>query len=360
MAIQRSKRLDQVNREFYGYSDRRKFYRLDRNEDPVGWDDQMFAKLVKNLSSYDFSAYSDSNDLLSELSKWTSFSEENIYITAGADGAIKNIFEVYLDPNDKVLMQDPCWPMYWVYSNVYQAKIIKQPYINYFDFDINQFINSIEKIKPKVVIIANPNMPTGTMIERENIYDIAQACYKNQSLLIIDEAYHLFSSFSSANLIEEYDNVVVVRTFSKAFGMAGLRVGYCLANKNIINNLMLVRPIADANNIALKTACFALKNIDYVQKRINDFINGRNYLYSQFEQNGIKTLKSDGNFLLIGCKSMEKATFALKELKEKKYLLKGPYSSYPMENFIRVTVGPLDLMKKFWKDSSDIIIKSCT
>ena len=209
MVIKRSKRLEQVTREFYGYNDRHSYYRLDRNEDPVGWDEVMFEKLLKNLSTYDFAAYSDSNELLDKISRWTEFSQESIYITAGADGAIKNIFEVYLDPEDIVLMQDPCWPMYWVYSNVYQAKIIKQPYIGNFEFDIEYFLHTIKNNKPKIVILANPNMPTGTMICFEDIEKIAQTCLENESLLIIDEAYHLFSSFSSSVLAKKFNTFIV-------------------------------------------------------------------------------------------------------------------------------------------------------
>jgi len=358
MGIKKSSRLNKVFREFYGYSDRRNFYRLDRNEDPVGWDDSVFSKLKDYLTKYDFAAYTDSNELLSTLCNWTGFPEENIYITAGADGAIKNIFEVYLDPDDIILMQEPCWPMYWVYSNVYQGSIIKQPYNENLFFDVSAFIKKINSIKPRVVIIANPNMPTGTMIDEEDIKKICEACSKNDTLFIIDEAYHLFSSFSSIDLIKDFENVVIVRTFSKAFGLAGLRIGYCLANKEIINNLMLVRPIADANNIGLKTAVFAIENFDYVSKRISDYIEGREFLYTNFTKNGIKTYKSDGNFLLIGCKSLNDANLALEKISNKKYLLKGPYLSYPLENFIRVTIGPLELMKKFWEDCSDIIKSS--
>lgn len=360
MTIQRSSRLDQVSREFYGYSDRRNFYRLDRNEDPTGWNEYIFTKLIDNITTYDFSAYSDSNELIEKLANWTQLSEKSIYITAGADGAIKNIFEIYLDPKDKILMQEPCWPMYWVYGNVYQANLIKQPYENNFIFDINSFIDKIETEKPRIVILANPNMPTGTMISYEDLSNIAKSCKKNDSLLIIDEAYHLFSSFTAVNLIKTFDNLIIVRTFSKAFGLAGLRIGYCLANQNIIKDLMLVRPIADANNIAMRTACFALDNIEYIKNRINDFNAGRDYLYNEFCKNEIPTLKSDGNFLLIGCRSMEKAKKALAKLQEKKYLLKGPYSSFPLTNYIRVTIGPLELMKKFWNESIDIIKESCT
>ena len=121
---------------------------------------------------------------------------------------------------------------------------------------------------------------------------------------------------------------------------------------------MLVRPIADANNIGLKTASFAIDNIDYVNTKINDFLEGRNFLYNKFIENGIKTLKSDGNFLLIGCNSMESAKKALEYLRKKKYLLKGPYSNYPLENYIRVSIGPLSLMEKFWSECSDILMKS--
>ena len=358
MSIKRSKRLDKVNREFYGYSDRRLFQRLDRNEDPVGWKDSIFSELTKSLTKYDFAAYTDSNDLLGSLASWTNQPEENIYITSGADGAIKNIFEIYLDPEDIILMQEPCWPMYWVYSNVYQASIIKQPYKEKLKFDVSEFIEKINSKKPRIVILANPNMPTGTMLKLEEIKEIALACHSNNTLFIIDEAYHLFSSFSSIDLVKEFENIIIVRTFSKAFGLAGLRIGYCVANKEIINNLMLVRPIADANNIALKTAVFALDNFDYIQKRINDYIEGRDFLYSKFIKNGIKTYKSDGNFLLIGCKSIKDAKKAIDEISNKKYLLKGPYTSYPLENFIRVTIGPLQLMKKFWEDCSDIIKNS--
>ena len=179
--------------------------------------------------------------------------EDFFHITPGADGAIKNIFEVFLDPKDLVLMQDPCWPMYWVYSNVYQAEILKLQFEDDLNFNAENFIDLINTKKPRITIIANPNMPTGTLINQETLEKIIEATKQVSSLLVVDEAYFLFCKFTAINYIKENEHMIIVRTFSKAFGLAGLRLGYCVACPDIIKNLFLTRPIADANNIALKT-----------------------------------------------------------------------------------------------------------
>lgn len=355
MRIKRSARLDNVKREFGNFSDRKNYYRLDRNEDPVGWEDRVFNELINNFSTFNLSTYSDSDELLKKLAEWNNLKPENLHINAGADGCIKNIFEVFLDPKDKILTQNPCWPMYWVYAQIYQAEIIKQTFEENLFFDIEIFLKTIVQKKPKIVVLANPNMPTGTMIHFNKIIELIKVCRDNNSLLIIDEAYHLFSPFTSINLINEYQNLIIVRTFSKAFGLAGLRIGYCASNSKIIEDLHLVRPIADANNLALQTASFALDNLDFIYKRIEDMKKGRNFIYSKLKENKIKTHESHGNFILIKCKSQNDSFLAISQIREKGYLLKGPYLDFPLKNYIRISIGPQYLMNKFWKECSHIL-----
>jgi histidinol-phosphate/aromatic aminotransferase/cobyric acid decarboxylase-like protein len=120
---------------------------------------------------------------------------------------------------------------------------------------------------------------------------------------------------------------------------------------------MLLRPVTDANSLALKFSEYLLDNMPVVMNKINDFVAGRNFLYQKFCEYGLVCYPSHGNFLLLRCPSLEDARKIIDEAKKKKYLLKGPFTAYPLENCVRVTVGPLCLMKNFWDDCREIITR---
>lgn len=353
--IAASKRLARVTRVFDPYQDRHDIVRLDRNEDPVGWDATHFSEWLGSLTPHDLAAYADSTALVAKLAGWLGVGTENLYVTAGSDAAIKNIFEAYVDPGDRVLVQDPGWRMYEVYGNVYGAESVPIPYGPDLAFDTDRILEELCGSPVRMLVLANPNQPTGTLIEEAALEEIIAEARRRDVLVVMDEAYHLFTSRTALDRVRDNDNVIVVRTFSKAFGLAGLRIGYCVADSARIGELMLLRPVTDANSLALKCAMYVLDHMEWMKARIADFVAGREYLYSKMVAAGVATYPSHTNFLLIRCGSMEQGRDALIEIRRRGYLLKGPFGFRPLENCIRVSIGPLDLMRRFWEDCADVL-----
>jgi histidinol-phosphate aminotransferase len=355
--IKPSARLARVKRVFDPYQDRKEFVRLDRNEDPAGWSAEHFEAFRRGLSPYDLAAYADSTEFTGKLVRWLGVAADSVLVTSGSDAAMKSIFETYVDPGDLVLMQDPSWRMYEVYNDIYQGQALLVPYDHNLGFDAGAVLKAVNDRRLRLVILANPNQPTGTLMEDAAIEAIVAAAAAVGTIVVIDEAYHLFTPNTALGLIARYDNLIVVRTFSKAFGLAGLRLGYCVAQAQRIGELSLLRPVTDSNSIALKCGGYALDHLDWVLARIAGFIEGREFLHRAMTRAGLETYPSHTNFLLVRCPSMSAGRALISEARRRNYLLKGPWSAPPLQNCVRVSVGPLELMTRFWSDCEDILLQ---
>jgi histidinol-phosphate aminotransferase len=356
-AIKPSRRLSRVKRVFDPYQDRTHYVRLDRNEDPVGWDDEHFERLRRSLSQYDLAAYADSSTFVRKLAAWLQVPPEWLLVTAGSDAAIKTLFETYVDPDDVVLMQDPNWRMYEVYNNVYQGRAVFVPYDRNLHFPVPAVSAALREHKVRLLILANPNQPTGTLLEAAVVEEIVAAAAQTGTVVAMDEAYYLFTPQTALGLVQRYPNLIIARTFSKAFGLAGLRLGYCVAQPERIAELSLLRPVTDSNSIALKCGEYALDHIDWTQRRAADVIQGREFLYAQLRQAGLATFASHTNFLLMRCPDMDSGRQLVAAARERRYLLKGPFAAAPLDNCVRVSIGPLALMQEFWADCQDLLRK---
>jgi histidinol-phosphate aminotransferase len=347
-------------RNFDPYKERMGFVRLDRNEDPVGYSEVFFKNFLDSLTVHDFAAYSDSINLVKKLSSWTELGEENFYICAGSDAAIKNIFECFIEQGDKIILQNPSWRMYDVYAAMYGADIKYVDYGDNLSFDTAKVLPVLENEHIKMLILANPNQPTGTLIPSEEICKILEKARQKDTLVIIDEAYHLFTPETSISYVNNFNNLIIVRTFSKAFGAAGLRIGYAVSNSNLIKYLMLLKPVTDSNSVAIKFAEYLLDNFNVVKDKIEDFMAGRSYLYQRFLDNNLTSHISHTNFLLLKCQSFEKGLEIINQANSYGYLLKGPFAFKPLENYIRITVGPLNLMQQFWNDCGQLLMSNAS
>jgi histidinol-phosphate aminotransferase len=357
MSIKPSERLTRVKRIFDAYEDRTNYVRLDRNEDPAGWVPEHFEALRKSLSPYDLAAYADSTAFAGKLARWLGVEAECVLVTAGSDAAVKTVFETYVDAGDTVVMQDPSWRMYEVYNNIYRGTALLVPYGRDLEFDADAVCAAIRGRRPRLAIVANPNQPTGTLIEDGAVESIVAAGAETDTVVAVDEAYYLFTPHTALALVARYPNLIVLRTFSKAFGLAGLRLGYCVAQPERIKELSLLRPVTDSNSFALKCGEYVLDHIDWMRQRIATYVAGREYLHAELVKAGLETFPSHTNFLMVRCPSREHASRLMAEARARKYLLKGPWSSPPLENCVRVTVGPLDLMRRFWADCGGIVVE---
>jgi histidinol-phosphate aminotransferase len=252
-------------------------------------------------------------------------------------------------------MQDPSWRMYEVYNNVYKGRPMNIPYDDALNFDVGAVLGKMRAEFVRMVILANPNQPTGTLLADRDIEAVIELGAERGTVVVMDEAYHLFTPHTAVGWVNRYPNLVVVRTFSKAFGLAGLRLGYCVASPERIREMSLLRPVTDSNSIALKCGEYALDHLDWVERRLADYVAGRDYLHAAMRDAGLATFPSHTNFVLVRCRSADECRTAIAGARQRGYLLKGPWMQAPLTNCLRISTGPLDLMQRFWADCGDLI-----
>ena len=255
-------------------------------------------KIDKNL----IFAYPDLGKLYLLLSKNLKINYKNILLTNGADGAIKLVFDTF---NKKkkftVLRFEPSFAMYKIYSKIYSTKEIVINFKKKIDkpeIDYNQIIIKIQKLKPDLLLIANPNSPTGTIINKKKMLGLIRTANKNKCKILLDEAYYPYSKTTLINEINNYKNLIVVRSL-KAFGLSGLRVGYLVSNKNFVEKVSSYRHLYEINSIGAFLFLELLKNYTKVKKSISNLLLARNYFIKELNKRNIKFLKSFGNFTHI-------------------------------------------------------------
>lgn len=322
---------------------RTKYLRLDKNEDPAGLPETFIKTVFAGITPDNIASYPQVGLLYEKLSHYLSLPSDYILIANGSDAAIKNIFEVYIDPGDEIILPDPTYAMYEVYARLFQAKIQKVEYDANLSIDIDDIITKISD-RTKLIAIANPNSPTGTIISQDEIERLVRCAGDRDILVLIDEAYYLFYPDTAIELIRKYPNAVVIRTFSKAFGLASLRLGYAVAQPEIIRHLNTFRPIYEANGLAIAFGCAALDNLSMVLPRVEAIVRGREYLCQEMARLGLKTFPSYTNFVHIEV-GEHRARIIADYLFKAGILVKTGYSHPTLRQCIRVTTGPIDMMK---------------
>lgn len=324
--------------------DRTKYLRLDKNEDLCGLPKDLIKSSLSKIAPDDLSAYPQTYLLYEKLSKYLSIPQENLLITAGSDAAIKNTFEVFVSPGDGVVIPDPTYAMYEIYANLFNANLIKISYADDLSFSVSDLFSSVDS-STKLVALANPNSPTGTIVCRDEIIDLIERCFAQNVLILIDEAYFPFYPHTVIDLVSTYPNLIVTRTFSKAFGLASLRLGYLAADPQIIRYLKIFRPIYETHGLAVALGCAVLDNPDFVERNVQETIEGREYLIDQMKRLGFSPYPSYSNFVNI------RIDYKLRDplvayLKSKGILIKAGADHPSLRSCIRITAGPKQKMQQ--------------
>ena len=270
-------------------------------------------------------------------------------LSDGAEGSLLRFFSVFANPKDKVIYLEPSFGMYKLYCNIF--KLRKCPLKLKIDEDFNFFnklVKYVKHVKPRVIILANPNQPIETMLNFNEIRDLCKISNKMNSFLVIDEAYYHFNNISAQRLVNKFNNLVVIRTFSKAFGLAGLRIGYCLSNEKIIDCMKTVKPIYEINSINIKILSYFLNNVFIMKRYVKEVNKSKHYLHKFFKNSKIKIFGKYSNSVLIKFKNNNETKFIFKKLYKKKFLVKILKINNKF-NFMRCTLGSLFVTKKFSK-----------
>ena len=314
--------------------------KLSANESALGPSPKAISEYLK--MSKNFKRYPDSDgvNLRKTLAKKFKLDLNKIILGSGSDQILELICKAFLRKGDDVIVPKYSFLIYRLYSRINGANVLYSNEKN-FTVSIEDILKKVTK-KTKIVFIANPNNPTGTYIGKKKLLLLRKKLRSN-ILLVIDDAYFEYVKqkdyTSGLRLFSNFKNVLITRTFSKIYGLAGLRVGWGYGSKEIINSLNLIRPPFNINSPALSAAEAAIKDNAWLNKEIKHVNKWNDKLYKEFKKLNIGTNKSFTNFLLINFDKIKKNSNKVFKLLANKGILVRKMNSYGIKNSLRVTIG---------------------
>ena len=286
--------------------------------------------------------YPEYFDLEANIARYAGVEPPQVMITNGTDQGIDVIFRTFADKDDAVIIPVPTFAMYSQYAQVAGNRVVSPLYRKAdLSFPLEEVMASIDE-SIKLVVVCNPNNPTGTLVSLDGIEQIAKRA-KN-AIVYVDEAYFEFSGCTAVNLIEKFPNIVVTRTFSKAFGLASFRIAYVIAHPEYITQMLKVRGPYDVNKAAYYAAEAAIGDEKAMRRYAEEVMNEAKPFTEQFfDQNGVRFYPSAGNFILFRPESSDEVQGILR----RNGILVRPQDKPTIEGTLRLTIGTLEQMKHF-------------
>ena len=319
----------------------KKIIKLSANESALGMSSK--AKKVILDKKLNLERYPDgkAQNLRKEISRRYKCNPDKIICGAGSDEVIQMICQLFLKPSDEVIVPQYSFLMYRIYSNIVSAKVKFSKEIN-FKISNTEILKKVTK-KTKIVFLANPNNPTGTYLTKKELLDLRKKLDKN-ILLVVDDAYAEYMKNkdykSGLDLFKNKENVFVLRTFSKIFGLASLRVGWGYGSKKIIDALNIIKPPFNVGHLAQLAATESLKDKKFIERSIKHNLYFANKVKNELEKYNIYSNSISANFLFL---NFEKCKFSAKyfyeRLKKRGIIVRSTEDGYHIKNKLRVTIG---------------------
>lgn len=337
------KPIDEVKREL-GIDD---VIKLASNENPLGPSAAAKSAMLDAVNNMHIYPDANSYELKKAIAQKYQIQTENIIIGNGSDELIKLIAETYVNPDDEVIIGSPSFSEYIFAAHLMGGKIVSVPLTEDYRFDLPAMIDTITE-KTKVMIICNPNNPTGTMVNKQEVNAfIAQV--PEHILVVFDSAYAEYAEDdgqyeSGSTYVIKYPNVIELRTFSKIYALAGLRVGYGIAAAETISMISRAREPFNVNKMAQAAAVAALNDITHVEQSRKVNHEGKKYLYDQFQQMDLKYIPTHANFIMVDVEKDSKEVF--RSLMEKGVIVRTG-DIFGMPDYLRVTIGTPEENQRF-------------
>lgn len=320
--------------------------KLASNENPFGPSPKALEALKKALKG--INRYPDSHGfyLKRKLARQHNLKPEQFILGNGSDELIDTVIKTFVEEDEQIITAETTFLEYEIIASVYGRRVVKVP-LQYFSYDLDGIRKKITR-KTKLIFIANPNNPTGTYVNEAKLKEFLMKLPKHV-VLVLDEAYDTFidvTDFPSSLKYVRTDNVIVLKTFSKAYGLAGLRLGYGIASPELICLMERVRQPFNVNALAQAAGLAALEDKKFLKKTRSGILAGKRYLYSVLKSRGLAYVPSVSNFILVDVGRDSGEVF-------KKMLRLGvivrDMRPYGLKTFIRVTVGTKKENERFAK-----------
>ena len=322
----------------------KKYIKLNTNENPYPPSPNVINK-IKSMNLDNMRLYPDPDVTLlkDRIASYYNLKRNQVFVGNGSDEILAFIFMTFFNKSDNIYYPDITYSFYPVYSDLFGLNEIAIPLNKYFEINIEDYFRLNGHI-----IITNPNAPTSIALTLKEVEKII--INNPNNLIIVDEAYVDFGAESSVSLIDKYDNLLVVQTFSKSRSYAGMRLGYALGNKDIIEGLERLKFSFNSytiNRISIESAIESFDDEEYFQNCRNKIIETRRYTTSELLKLGFNVLDSKSNFLFISHSNVS-AKILYQKLRDNGILIR--YFDKPkIDNFLRVTIGTDEEMKEFIK-----------
>ncbi len=308
--------------------------RLDFNENTLAPSPRVLARL-RELTAEGLTVYPEREPVERIVAQHLGLRPEQLILTNGVDEAIHLMACAFLDEGDEALICTPTFFMYDVSVSMMTSRLIRIQAPDDLSFPFDRFLAAITP-RTRLIIVASPNNPTGTVVSREHLLAIARAA--PQAVLMVDEAYFHFFGDTVLPDIDDVPNLVVARTFSKAYGLASLRVGMLAAHPALIGYLRKVSSPYNVNGIALAVLPEALADTDYLNWYTLEVHQGRERMQAALGALGIRTWPSAANFVLMDIGPRHREFCSL--MREHGVLLRDRSSDPGCDGYVRITIGP--------------------
>lgn len=273
---------------------------LDRNELPYPPSDRVIQAIADTASTVNRYPDTLGGSLRKALADYAGVTEKEIIVANGSDDLIELIAKVFIAPQQEVLIPDPTFLVYSLSTEVMGGNLVIVKRTANFDLNVREILDRVTEAT-KIIFIANPNNPTGNLVDRDRIIKIISHV---DCLVVVDECYYEMSGETVSDLVNKYENLLVLRSLSKSFGLAGLRLGYGIANENLIDYLYRATQIFPVNRLALAAGMAALEDLDSAYSIIRQICQQRQTLGKHLEQMGFVVYPSATNFLFVNTKPL--------------------------------------------------------
>ena len=319
---------------------------LHRNERIGPLPDWFLDELRTQLTSELATVYPRTELLYEELAASLEVPVENLLITPGTDAALRAVHLAYVRTGDAVVRLEPTYAMVGIYARMFGARAVPVAFDRNLELNIDDLLEAVSD-GVRLAIIVNPNQPTGTLLPATALQELVRRCEAVGALLVLDETYYPFSRETALSLVEQSKNVLVLRSFSKTAGLAGLRIGYAIADPTVIRNLYKVRSAGEVNALALEAARLVVAHPAIMDDYVEDVATGARIVAERAAAVGLEPLPVHTNFILVRTGSTIAPADLGDRLRSRGYLVRCDFSAPGLEDCIRVTLGPPAVMAEF-------------
>ena len=311
--------------------------KINQNENPFGMPAAIKDEVLLRASVLDWARYPDfvPTRLLRKLAEYTGWREDGVMAGNGSNEMIQSVVNAIVEAGTKVVLPEPTFSVYSQVIKVMSGEIISVPLNDDFSFNIPRLASRVASLKPALTIICSPNNPTGSLISNRDLQTILR---NSEGIVVVDQAYLEIGGEDFAPLLNEFSNLVILRTFSKAMAMGGLRVGYCLAAPELIREFMKCKMPYSLNFFSMLTAEVALENTEILYPLIQKIQSERDRLFNELQLiHGLRPVPSAANFFIVRTKIPPAELVAA--LVEFGLLIRDVSSAPMLNDYVRISVG---------------------